>query len=333
MNWRRVDMSDRESGASLVSALLLVAVMASMAMMLAGDLRVALRRSANMDVRDQAYWYAVGAREYAGGLIGSAMDDPASALRPDAAWLQGARDFPIERGVLSGRVRDGNNCFNINGLVVDDGQGRLLVDAVQKRRFERLMTAVGVSAADAGRIAAQASDWIDSDVRPMAGGAEDEVYTRLPTPYRSGNTLMAEREELLALASMTPALYRRIESLVCARPAAEALPLNINTLNADDWPLLVALFDGELGRVAVEGILLARPAAGFSSIEAFWALDAMQALDPDATLRDAIGLETRYFSVEVDVLHDGQSYHLDALYEWTGGPLPTRLNQRYGQVT
>ena len=333
MSGRSVDLSHRESGASLVSALLLVAVMASMAMILAGELRVSLRRSANMEVRDQAYWYAIGAREYASGLIGAAMDDPSTALRPDAAWLRGAREFPIERGMLSGRVRDGNNCFNINGLVVDDGQGGRAADAIQQRRFERLMTAVGVPATDAGRIAAEAGDWIDSDVRPMAGGAEDEIYTRRPTPYRSGNTLMVEREELLALASMTPALYRRIEPLVCARPVAAPLPLNINTMTADDWPLLVALFDGELGRVAVEGLLLARPASGFATVEAFWALEAIQTLDPDATLREAIGLETRYFSVEVDVLHDGQTYHLDALYEWTGGPLPTRLNQRYGHVT
>ena len=55
---------NRETGASLVSALLLVAVMASLAMALAGDLRCSMRRSANMDVRDQAYWYALGAREF-----------------------------------------------------------------------------------------------------------------------------------------------------------------------------------------------------------------------------------------------------------------------------
>ena len=104
--------SHRERGASLASALLLVAVMASLAMALAGDLRFAMRRSANMDVRDQAYWYAIGAREFTEGLIARAMDDPRQALRPDADWLNGPRTFPIEQGALTGRVRDGNNCFN-----------------------------------------------------------------------------------------------------------------------------------------------------------------------------------------------------------------------------
>ena len=53
-----------ERGASLVSALLLVAVMSSLAMALVTDLRFSMRRSANLEVRDQAYWYAVGAREF-----------------------------------------------------------------------------------------------------------------------------------------------------------------------------------------------------------------------------------------------------------------------------
>jgi general secretion pathway protein K len=340
MSARVVDLSHRESGASLVSALLLVAVMASMAMMLAGDLRVSLRRSANMEVRDQAYWYALGARDYAGGLIAAAMRDPGTALRPDAAWLQQAREFPIERGRLSGRISDGNNCFNLNALVVDDGAGGLSSDPDQRARFERLLRALGLPGAEAGRIAAEATDWIDSDTRPLSGGAEDAVYMARPIPYRTGNTLMAEREELLALASMTPALYRRIEPFICTRPVAAPIPLNINTLTTEDWPLLVALFDGALGRVAAEGILLARPSSGFPDAEAFWALDSVRALELEAdseagnapALASSIGVETRYFELAVDVLHDGQSYRLEALYEWTGAETPARLSQRYGHV-
>ncbi|WP_291841905.1 type II secretion system minor pseudopilin GspK [Maricaulis sp.] len=322
--------SSRQSGASLVSALLLVAVMASMAMMLAGELRVAMRRSVNMEGRDQAYWYAVGAREYAGGLIATAMREPARALRPDADWLRSAREFPIERGALSGRISDGNNCFNLNALVVADGQGGLIADPVQRRRFEHLMSALGVPGAEAGRIAAEASDWIDSDNRPLAGGGEDAVYADRSTPYRTGNTLMAEREEILALASMTPAIYQRLAPHVCARPVAAPLPLNINTLTTDDWPLLFAVLDGELGRVAVEGLLLGRPATGFASAAEFWTLETVAALAPDVTLRETVGIETRYFDVAVNVRHDGQSYRLDAVYEWRGGTTLHRLTQRYG---
>ena len=134
---------------------------------------------------------------------------------------------------------------------------------MQRRRFEHLMRALGLPAAEAARIAGQTIDWIDSDNRPAASGAEDDVYLgRGEAGYRTGATLMAEPAELLALEAMTPDAYRQIAPFVCTRPVAEALPLNINTLRPEQWPLLAALFEGDLGRVAIDGILLARPAAG-----------------------------------------------------------------------
>jgi general secretion pathway protein K len=317
----------RDSGASLVSALLLVAVMASLAMALAGDLRFSMRRSANMDVRDQAYWYALGAREFSESIIERAMQEPERALRPDADWLSGPRAFPIDRGQLAGRIRDGNNCFNLNGLVTPAGTGEWQVDTIQLQRFETLMRAVGIPSGSAARIAAQAADWIDSDTRPIASGGEDGLYRG----YRTANTLIAEREELLALEAMTPAIYARLQSLVCTRPVAGPLPLNINTLTAEQWPLLAAAFDGELTRVAIDGILIGRPADGFANADAFWALEPVRELDPDGMRRETVGVTTRYFEIEIDVAHAGQVFVLDAVIEYVGGDL-RRLTQSYGSV-
>lgn len=321
--------SHRERGASLVSALLLVAVMASLAMALAGDLRFAMRRSANMDVRDQAYWYAIGAREFTEGLIARAMDDPRRALRPDAEWLNGPRTFPIEQGALTGRVRDGNNCFNLNSLAPAGASGERQADTARIQRFEQLMRAVEIPAARAVRIAAQAADWIDSDMRPVASGGEDELYPG----YRTANAPMAERAELLALEAMTPDIYERLRPLVCVRPTGEALALNINTLTAAQWPLLAVAFDGGLSRSAVEGLLLNRPASGFETEEAFWALDAVRELDPDATVRERVGIETRYFEIEIHVAHAGQRFALNGLVQSLGGGQVRRLSQNYGSVS
>lgn len=317
----------KDSGASLVSALLLVAVMASLAVVLAGDLRFAQQRATNLQLRDQAYWYALGAREFSEALVERAMADPDTALRPDADWLNGARQFPIERGRLSGQVRDGNNCFNLNGLVTPDGQGGWQADPAQQDRFEILMRSLDVPATEAARIAAQTADWIDSDARPLAAGGEDGLYTA----YRTGNTLMSERAELLALDAMTPDIYRVLEPVVCTRPVAAPMRLNINTLQADQWPLLAAAFDGSLTRTAIEGLLLQRPQDGFADIEAFWALDVVRETDPDGLRRDLVGLETRFFEIEIDVVHAGQVFHLAALVEFAGGRV-RRITQSYGSI-
>tara|TARA_R110000868_G_scaffold2384_9_gene17772 strand:+ start:7622 stop:8614 length:993 start_codon:yes stop_codon:yes gene_type:complete len=323
----------RERGAALISALLLVALMATVATALATDLRFSMRRSANMEVRDQAYWYALGARDFTEALISRALDNPDRTFRPDAEWLQGASVYPISQGQLSGRIHDGNNCFNLNSLVAGDGRGNRSVVPGQQALFERIMATAGLPAGLAAGIAAEAADWIDSDQRPLALGAEDDVYeARLPA-YRSGNTLMAEREELLALAAMTPDAYRLIAPLVCTRPEAAPLALNINTLQADELPLLMALFDGRLTRTAAEGVLLQRPADGYGDIEEFWSQPAIAGLDPDAGLREAVGLVSTYFEIEIEIAYAGTRFGLGETVMSAGGGRLQRLSTRFGSVS
>lgn len=332
MSGRKADNA-AERGSSLASALLLVAVMSLVALSLVGDLRVAMRRSGNMEFRDQAHWYAMGARDYTETLIERAMDTPETTFRPDAEWLAGPSIFPIENGQLVGRIHDGNNCFNLNGLVTMDERGRTQADPEQQRRFEILLTELGLQSNQAAMIAAQAVDWIDSDNRPVSAGAEDPSYARAERPYRTGNTLMAEREELLALEAMTPALYAQIADLVCARPVAEPLRLNINTLGVGQLPLLIAAFEGELTLASAEAVLQQRPAEGFANLDLFWALDEIAALQVDASRRNVVGLASTYFEIEIDVLYSGMRYQLRETVEHRTSGRPVRLSQRYGMFS
>lgn len=319
-----------ERGSALASAMLLVAVMSLVALSLVSDLRVSMRQSQNMELRDQAHWHALGAREYSEILLSRLMTDPRQAFRPDAEWLQGPRVFPIDKGQLVGAVTDGNNCFNLNGLVTLDERGRATGNPAQQRRFEILLSELGLQANLAAAIAAQAVDWIDQDGRPVASGAEDAAYANAPQPYRTSNTLMAEREEMLALAAMTPAIYARIAPFVCTRPVAEPNRLNLNTLSPEQLPLLMALFEGELTRASAEAALLARPRDGFETVDAFWTLEQISVLEPDATLRTTLGLDTQYFEIEIDVLYAGVRYALREVVEIRANGRPIRLSQRYG---
>ncbi len=323
-----------ERGASLISALLLVALMTSIALALATDMRFAMRRSANLDVRDQAYWYALGARDFAEAIIDRAMEDPASNLRPDARWLSGPQIFPIRDGQLSGTVRDGNNCFNLNSLVVSDAGGMLVEDGLQRQRFERLMIALGLPSQQASLVAAQAVDWIDSDIRSVIGGAEDDTYlAEGARGYRTGNTLMAEREELLGLSAMTPAIYAALAPIVCVRPTNDALPVNLNTLRLDQAPLLEAIFDGALSRTDVDGVLLTRPQGGYETPGEFWANPIIAAVEPDAGVQSMIGLTTNYFEIEIDVLYAGMRFELFEIVERREGGSIRRVSQRYGSFS
>lgn len=329
MRLSRRDKSER--GASLVSALLLVAVMSSLAMALVTDLRFSMRRSANLEVRDQAYWYAMGAREFAEISIERAMQAPDDMLRPDADWLSGQRVFPINDGQLVGRVRDASNCFNLNSLVSIEANGLLVGDPLQQRRFDALLQAIGLPVQQSATITAELVDWLDSDQRPVISGAEDDSYARAGRHYRTGNTLLAEREELLALASMTPRLYSEIAPFVCAHPVVDNVPLNINTMQFDQAPLLVAMFEGELSRTTADALLIERPQTGFDAMQGFWEQDVFETMEIESHHRQAIGRTSEYFQIEVDVLYAGARFRLSEMVEWRGGI--RRLTQRYGSFS
>lgn len=323
----------KERGAALISALLLVALMTTVAMTLATDLRFSMRRTANLEIRDQAYWYALGARDFAEVSIERAMGAPEEALRPDADWLNGPQIFPIEQGQLAGTIRDGNNCFNLNSLVSRGEDGLLREVPEQRRRFELLMNAAGLPSQETGRIAAQALDWLDSDIRQTLSGGEDELYGELGRSYRTGNTLMAEPAELLALDAMTPDIYRVLEPLVCTRPMTDPLSLNINTLRTDQLPLLVAALDGNITQVEADGLLLRRPPAGYEQASAFWDQGVFETFELTDTLRSSVGITTNYFEIEIDVLYAGMRFELNETVEWRGGGSVRRLTQRYGSFS
>ncbi|WP_417484359.1 type II secretion system minor pseudopilin GspK [Maricaulis salignorans] len=321
---------DKQAGAALITAILLVALMSSLALAMTSGMRFSLRQAANMEVRDQAHWYVLGARDYAEALLLRALDDPSQAFRPDAGWLNTPRVFPIEGGQITGEIRDAHNCFNPNALVTADAQARLAINADQQRQFERLLRETGIPAGQAVQIAAATADWLDSDLRPVTSGAEDDIYLRDGRAYRTGNTYLSEAGELRAVAGVTTDAYSRVAPLICAFPGAVPLALDINTLRLDQAPLLMAALNGALTRAEAETVLLQRPAAGYADIEAFWATDIMRALELDAAERPELGVSSRYFEIDITVQYAGIRYALREQIEVSGGRQITRVTQRHG---
>lgn len=315
-------------GTALISALAVVAAMAAVAVELTGDLRVSIARSGNMAARDTAYWYAQGARDYAEALISRHLSEDDRAFRPDAPWLTGPIVFPVDGGRLETRLRDANNCFNLNALVQP-------ADAEAERhageRFRGLLTALGLPTGEAERIAAQTADWIDADASPRAGGAEDSTYLGLAAPYRAANAPMVEIEEMRALAAMTPEMFAVIAPHVCALPETELLPLNLNTLRLQDAPQLAGLFEGRLSLSQAEAVLLRRPSGGYGDISAFWNDPVITALGAPGSALSRVTTTSSWFEVRVDVfLADGR-FSLGETVE--AGPRQIRrISQRFGSL-
>ncbi|WP_421792874.1 type II secretion system minor pseudopilin GspK [Hyphobacterium sp.] len=320
--------SDKQ-GTALITALLITAVVAAVAVGLSQSLTFGIARSGHLADRDQAYWYALGARDFAESALVRSLPQPGEPMRPNDAWAQGARSFEIENGFLSGEVRDGQNCFNLNSLV-QVSAGVVIADDVAAERFESLMRALNIPSGEAQAIVAQAVDWIDSDTQPGPGGAEDLHYAERAIPHRAANSLFVEREELLALPAMNRLIYEVLRPHVCALPSVDQPPLNLNTLRTDQAALLAAFLDNRLSVSDAALIISRRPTIGFDDVELFWSDPLLAALELEFEHRPHVGLRTSYFEIFVEVQQGEMRYRLTESVELQGGQRLIRHHQRFG---
>jgi general secretion pathway protein K len=290
-----------EHGAALLTVLLLVAVMAVISATALERLTLATRLAANAGAITQARSYAQAAE----ALVRLRISDLVAA-RPGRTTLQGgwlgtAMPLPIPEGTATARVMDGANCFNLNSVVAGSSEEQLSVRPVGVSQFVALMQLLGIKGGDAALVSAALVDWIDTDGIPQPGGAEDEVYLRAKTPYRTANRFMTDASELRAVNGVTPAIYATLRPWICALPTSDLSPININTLLPSQAPLFAMLLPGKLSIDQARQLLAQRPADGYGSLVDFWALTARTGLTPSGEVGEQTKLTTRWFDVGIRV--------------------------------
>ena len=303
----------RQSGAALLTVLLLVAVMTVLLVAVLDDIRFGLRRTGNAQALAQAQWYALGSEELARARIHQLdRDDGRPTL--EGGWNGRPFLFPIDGGAMQLRLDDASACFNLNSVVEGaPGQWRRREAGVQQ--YLALLHALSFTPAQAAAMADALVDWIDADQQPGPAGAEDAAYAARGPGYRSSGALLAEASELRAIAAHDAAAYARLRPHVCAQPEAALSPVNVNTLEADDAVLLSMLSGNALDLAAARRVIAARPAGGWPDLPTFAAQPAIRdARLPDHVLQQ-LSLRTRWFALETRVEHAGAEVVLSALFD------------------
>ncbi|MBA3051329.1 MAG: type II secretion system minor pseudopilin GspK [Alphaproteobacteria bacterium] len=288
---------------ALLTVLLLVAVMATVAVAVLDDVRFSVGRTTNAETGAQAQWYADGAETLARQRISRLTRDAPdrTPLTPD--WNGRTFTLPIEGGTLSATVRDGQACLNLNSLVEWTGD-RLAARPAGAAQLLALGRALDIDAMRMRTITDSLIDWMDTDAVARTSGAEDGAYAGGPEPYRTGGVPVAEVSELRAVRGVDADAYRRLRPYLCALPTDRS-PINVNSLTPADAPLLVMLVDSRLDLDAARAIIGARPASGWPDPAAFWSQSGLGALDPTPAVRDQVSVRTDYFAVRIDVDHGG----------------------------
>lgn len=198
-------------------------------------------------------------------------------------WALRLPPMPVENGELVGRIDDQQGAFNLNNLV-NGGK----VNHAQLAHFQRLLSILGLPDTLADALA----DWIDADSEPQPqGGAEDEFYLALQSPYLTANRPLIDVDELALVRGFDAGVRARLRPFVSALPVFTAV--NVNTAPPE---VIAAMVDG-LGLDGARALVEKRGRTYFRN-----RIDFMDQLPRGAMVTaEDISFNSNYFMVQMRV--------------------------------
>ncbi len=309
---------ESEKGAVLLTTILVMSLMATVAVGIMDDIRFALRRTHNVQAYAQADWYINGAQDYVQSHLGALINNTDSTKLNTLLFRAEPTILPMEGGEITLSVKDGSDCISLGGLVDNDGS----------KLFRQLLDVIGWESLDAANFTSIASDWVDSDSKPLPGGAEDYAYLGLSPAYRAANRAMSSVSELRALSGMNEKKYSTMRNFVCARKNP-LTTLNIDTLSLDQAPVLAAVLGGSGQGEIAQQLILNRPSEGYQSLERLLAAPALSGKKLDGKTVKALIFTPQYLWVEAEVRTGQITRHIVMEFEIKDGGL-TRTFKRLG---
>ena len=314
----------RQRGIAAITAILVVAIATMLAVNLAWELNLDIRRTEALLLHSQARQFAIGAEMIAAETLRDDFDDDAED--DELCDYYGENwdtelALPFEGGSVRGRLTDMQGRFNLNNLMTVDGQ----MNQEAYDQFARLLEILDLDPS----IAAKVLDWIDPDQIPVLGGAEDETYTSRIPPYRTANTWFTTTTELLAIdgfidpADPDDTAFRTLERYISALPPGQKI--NVNT--AED-PVLLS-FGSNPGSTDADRLKVNRHYCeiGIGKEEGGEAFrdDAKDIVD-DAFITNHLDVRSNYFQLKVLVtLGTAQLTMYSLLYRDANGVVTTSL--------
>jgi general secretion pathway protein K len=275
-------MSIRQRGVALLTAILITALVTVIAVAMASQQQLDIRRTENIMDADRAYVFGLGVESWARQILArdrrnSQTDD----LTED--WAVVLPPLSVEGATVMGHIVDMQGRFNLNNLLDKDGKpSQPDID-----RFNRLLEAVGLDP----NLSLAVLDWIDPDQNvSFPSGAEDTTYMALDPPYRAANQAMVSPSELLLVKGFDLDSYDKLAPFVSALP--ERTTINVNTAPPE---VLMAVVSG-LSQAEAKTISEETKDKGFASVAEFQQRVKAYPLVPP----DAVSVSTSYFLVWSD---------------------------------
>ncbi|MEM1379665.1 MAG: type II secretion system minor pseudopilin GspK [Pseudomonadota bacterium] len=313
---------NNQRGAALLTVLIFIAIIAVLAVTMTDTLTRALGRASAGEARDQAFWALYGLEQAAIGYLeeqGEAIDQPGTPLFREPVTL------PFEGGVATISFFERTNCFNINDLVDQGGEGSGPVkDEAAVARFGSLIVALGGTRSAADQVGGRIIDFIDDNQRAEPGGAEDYDYARRAVPYRTPGAPMASVSELRVIEGFSRDVYRSLAPFLCTLPTDGPQSLNVNTLTPAQAPLVVSIMGDALNLAQAVRLIDEAPDEGFGTVQEFLEQPLLQGLDLPSDTSTFFGTESRLLMMEMVLESPVGRLRQETLLERTSGGVVVR---------
>jgi len=309
----------RQQGVALLVIMLIVALVTVLATEMVTRLQLNLARTVNIKANNQAYWYAMGAEEFAKKSLRDLRTLNPDTINLNQPWAK-LFNYPIDGGGIQAQVTDMQACFNLNSLVTkrtDDGSSNVSSEIkiqTEIQAFNRLLVLTNSDAIDsftADTVSESLADWLDEDSDLRSYGAEDGDYESLQFPYSAANSLMTNSSEFRLINGVDVSWLNLVLPYVCVLPNDSTLAVNVNTLEPDHAKVLAALTG--LSTDAANRLISARPVDGYKNIADFLSEPELQ--DLNDTQKAWLTVKSNYFMLDIKTRYNGASFNMSTLFK------------------
>jgi general secretion pathway protein K len=288
-----------QRGLALITALLIVALVATVAAFVALNQQLWLRQMENVSDRVRTDYLRRGALSWAAIVLADdARNNSTDHL--GETWAQKLPPLPVEGGTILIAAEDAQGRFNLNNLWRNNAPS-----AADIGIFQRLLASLAIDSS----LSEALVDWMDPDAQTRPGGAEDIEYLNFEPPYRAGNLPLTSVDELRLVRGFSSEVVESLRPYVTVLP--KAADININTAS----PKLVAALVSGLSESAAEQILAERVQNPFKDKAAFTSRLPAGAKPPEV----GIGVKSGYFLVMLDTGIGRHRRRTEALVERADG--------------
>ena len=236
-------MHYKTKGVVLISVLLTVLLLSSIAVVIGNNYFVSFKRAQYLEFQTVSLNIFSSIESLALKKIDNELRFNSKFHAKNNALFTNDFIFETQKGLVSGKIIDSSNCFNINSLVIRN-KNTYKPNKENIAIFERLLSLSEIENNLIDEAIDQIIDWIDADDNPRAFGLEDYYYSGPLNNLKeyTSSRIFYNIQEIKSLPAIRDIGWQVFEKYFCALPHND-LSININTITENKSLLLSSLFE------------------------------------------------------------------------------------------